>query len=92
MEQENKGYEESKEASSFAGWLMLIGICILLFAWGFWIFFTVKDTPRKWDFGILPDTPAESIYSTEKTPTTTTPPRQLPELPEAVPLRKSEGR
>ena len=28
----------------------------------------VLEGPRKWDFGQLPDTPAESIYSTEKPP------------------------
>ncbi len=88
MEQENKWYEESREVGSFTSWLILIGFCLFLFAWGFLIFFAIKDTPRKWDFGVLPDTPAESIYSTEKSPTTTTPPRQLPELPEAVPMKK----
>jgi len=89
---ENQSFEEFRLVRPLTSWVLIIGLSLGIVVWGILIYFLISDTPRQWDYGILPDTPAESIYSTIKSPTTTTPPRQLPELPEAVPMKKSGGR
>lgn len=59
-----KKFEEYRELSPFLGWVILVLLSIVILAWGMVIMFTVRDVPRHWDFGQLPDTPAESVHST----------------------------
>ena len=66
-------------------WVMVIGLCVVIILWGLLSYLLVKDRPRAWDFGALPVTPAESIYSTvEPAPSGQTVPRQVPMLPGAA--------
>jgi hypothetical protein len=60
-----KKYEEYRSISPFWSWVILVLCSITILAWGMLIMFTVRDVPRRWDFGQLPDTPAESVHSTQ---------------------------
>ncbi len=47
------------------GWILVCSLAVLFLAYGLFMFFMVGDKgPPGWDFGTLPDTPGESIYST----------------------------
>ena len=83
---ESKWYDEEHELSAPWGWLIIIAFSAAIIGYGLLVYRIIPDAPRQWDFGQLPDTPAESIYSTEepKEPSGE-PPRQLPRLPEAQP-------
>jgi len=83
-----KEYEESREMSPGLSWAIIVMLCVLILAWGFVNWALVKDQPRKWDFGALPDAPSESIYSTGQAPELAAPPRQIQPLPEAHPLEQ----
>ena len=66
-------------------------VILILFAgslmgWGMLLHMTIKEAPARWDFGVLPDTPSQSIYSTAEPPAGATPPLQTAPLPEARPL------
>jgi hypothetical protein len=52
----------------------------------------VKDGPRRWNYGTLPDAPSQSIYSTEAASENTIPPRQVAPLPEAKPRKPATQR
>lgn len=48
----------------FRDWLIVSAIAILFILYGFMAFFIIGDKgPPDWDFGIVPDVPGESIYS-----------------------------
>jgi hypothetical protein len=72
-------------------WAMLVTGCMLMIAWGATTFAIVKEPPRHWDFGQLPDAPSESAYSTETPPAQPIEPRQFPALPEARPRNATGG-
>jgi hypothetical protein len=48
----------------------------------------IPDTPREWDFGQFPDTPAESVYSTVEPVRGEGYPNVIKALPEAMPLEE----
>ena len=78
-------YEENREISPGWSWAILVIFCALIVAWGLLNWALIKDGPRDWDFGALPDAPSASIYSTGQTPEKATPPQQIAPLPEARP-------
>ena len=80
---ETKWYAEEHELSTRWGWLIIIAFSIAIMGYGWLVYSIIPDAPRKWDFGQLPDTPAESIYSTEEPGASLRPQRQLLRLPEA---------
>ncbi len=65
------------------GWVVLILFSVSVLGFGMWLMMVVPDVPRHWDFGTYPDTPAESVYSTEQPPMDVKLKRVVPELPEA---------
>jgi len=74
------------------GWIVAILVAALVVGWGLLSFFTVRDEPRTWHFGVLPDAPGQSIYSTRESPDAAGPvPTQIPALPEARPKSAPGG-
>jgi hypothetical protein len=82
---ETKWYSEEHEISALWSWLLIIAFSAAIAGYGWLVYSIIPDAPRQWDFGQLPDTPAESIYSTEEPSPSVLPKRQLPKLPEALP-------
>jgi hypothetical protein len=84
-------YEERRIVKPWKAWGMLIALCGLIVAWGLLNYAIIPDRTaegqahRQWDYGVLPDAPGQSVYSSEQTPTTLTPPRQFSPLPETEP-------
>ncbi len=64
-------------------WAIIIAVCAGIIGWGLLNYALIPDRPRTWDFGALPDVPAESVYSTSQPAPAPTAPRQFPPLPEA---------
>jgi hypothetical protein len=83
--------EAAPRPSAPRDWAVVILICLLVLGWGLLIFSTVKDPPRRWHLGALPDAPSQSVYSTAEPPATANPPRQVPPLPEAQPGKADGG-
>ena len=68
----------SEDSHPLRDWLLIITIAVLFVCWGFFAFWTVGDKgPPDWDFGVIPDVPGESPYSTVGTV-----PEPVPENPE----------
>jgi hypothetical protein len=88
MNQENgtHKFEEFRQIGHAASWGIIVFLSLAILTLGFIIYAAIPDAPRQWDFGILPDTPAESIYSTTQAAVNVTPPPQIPPLPEATPV------
>lgn len=79
-------YEENRQIPQALGWGILILVAISLVAWCMLLMMIIPDTPRQWNFGELPDVPAQSVYSTlppPKTPDLKAVPQNIPPLPEA---------
>ncbi len=92
MEEKDR-YEEFKVVSNFWGWVILIVFAGAILISAMIFHMSIKDVPRDWDFGILPDTPASSIYSTREPGKSESVPIQIPKLPEAKPNTDTlEGR
>jgi len=90
-------YDEHQELPSPWEWVILVVFSASIAGFGWLVYSVVPDAPRHWDFGQLPDTPAESIYSTEQPDLSKKPQRQILTLPEAQPLKpvpseRSRGR
>jgi hypothetical protein len=83
--EEKRWYDEEHELPPLWGWLIIIVFSASIMGFGWLVYLSVADAPRFWDFGQLPDTPAESIYSTEEPNLSIKPHRQVPRLPEAQP-------
>ncbi len=80
-------YEEYQRLGRVAGWTILIAFTTSIILWGLAVhFLTVMDERRWWDFGVLPDAPGESIYSSLKAPPGLEAPQQFPQLPGSVSL------
>ncbi|WP_224959055.1 hypothetical protein [Geomonas subterranea] len=77
-------YDEHQELRSPWEWVILIAFSGSIMGFGWLVYLLVQDAPRRWDFGQLPDAPAESIYSSEQPQRKAQ--RQIRALPEAVPL------
>jgi hypothetical protein len=82
---EPKWYVEDHELSAPWGWLIIIVFSAAIMGYGWLVYSIIPDGPRHWDFGQLPDTPAESIYSTEAPKAALRPQRQFLRFPEAQP-------
>lgn len=85
-------YEEYRFVRPAWAWAALAALCAFILGWGAMVYFTVGDAPRQWDFGQMPDTPGQSIYSSEPTPEEIeNAPAQIQTLPEAQPRTTQEG-
>jgi len=89
---ENHLYDEDKELSLFWSWVIIIAFTLSIIGWGLLVYLFVQDGRRYWDFGQLPDTPAENIYSTQTPPVEKKPPQQISPLPEAQPKNPPKPR
>jgi hypothetical protein len=83
MADNQKEYEEFFQISAFWSWVILIAFCALIMSWGMFVEMMVKTQPPHWDFGQLPDTPSESIYSTLQPPADVNIPYQMQYIPDA---------
>ena len=86
--------EKEERREGRIGWLVVIGLCTVLILWGLANYRLVKDRPRAWDFGVLPDTPGQSAYSTATPSPTPAGLRQVAPLPEVgtgTPSNAREG-
>ena len=77
-------YEEHARIPQYLGWIILIGFTLFILGWGMLLMMLVRDTPRLWDYGVLPDTPAASIYSSVSHGEAQA--QQIAPLPEAQPM------
>jgi hypothetical protein len=56
---------EERDEKTFRSLMIVVAIALSFFVWGLFIFFSVGDKGSpSWDFGIVPDVPGESAYST----------------------------
>lgn len=78
-----KWFDEERVLPSPWEWIVIILFSAAIAGFGLLVYRLVPDGPRYWDFGQLPDAPAESIYSTEEPRRAAKVKRQLPMLPEA---------
>jgi len=62
--QKEKEYEEMTFISGLTSWIILIAFSATILSWGMLVKMMVSTQPAHWDFGQLPDTPSQSIYST----------------------------
>ena len=76
-------YEHQSRHSPRSGWWTVLLICACLAAWGLIQYVTIRDAPRQWDFGALPDAPGQSIYSSSRPAQPKVVPPQIQPLPEA---------
>jgi len=79
-------YDEKQELPSPWEWVILIVFSASIMGFGWLVYLLVPDGPRHWDFGQLPDAPAESVYSTDQPAAAKKPRPQIWTLPEAQPL------
>jgi hypothetical protein len=84
--EEKRWYDEDQELSTLWSWVIIILFSASIAGFGWLVYLLVPDAPRQWDFGQLPDTPAEYIYSTDEPDLSKRPQRQILKLPEAQPL------
>ncbi len=49
----------------FWGWVLILAATAYVLAWGLLAWHFIPNVRREWDFGAMPDTPGESIFSTE---------------------------
>ena len=81
---QHKEYEEFTVISTFWSWVLLIAFSALIMCWGMFVeMMAGEDQPRHWDFGVLPDVPSQSVYSTVAPPNDANVPLQIQRLPEA---------
>jgi hypothetical protein len=78
---EKRWFDEHRELPSPWEWIIIVLFAAAIVGYGLVVYHLVDDAPRAWNFGQLPDTPAESIYSTDEPAGKAQ--RQLPKLPEA---------
>lgn len=86
-------YEHFIHFSQKWGWMLLIGISVLFIGFGMFAMFTIMDPPRAWDFGVGPDTPGLSIYTTgePRYSENRNPPRVIARLPESYPWNRNRA-
>jgi len=80
-----KWYDEDQKLPSPWEWVIIVAFSASIMGFGWLVYLAIPDAPRQWDFGQLPDTPAEYIYSTDQPDLSKKPARQIPRLPEAHP-------
>lgn len=81
-------YLEYKIVPQFWGWTLLILFAASILGYGMWSHMVIPDAPREWDFGQFPDTPAQSVYSTQEPVRGAESPKVIGVLPEARPLEE----
>ncbi len=59
-----KDYEEKTSFRNVWGWTSLFLLSLFVIGWAMVLMFSVKDVPRKWDYGSEIDAPSENIYTT----------------------------
>jgi hypothetical protein len=82
-----KWFDEDKLIPDRWSWVILVLFSAGIVIWGLLVYRFVHDGPRAWDYGKLVDTPGESVYWTVEPPRGAPVPRQMPELPNARPLK-----
>ena len=83
MNGKQKEYEEQTLIPSLASWAILIVATALIMSWGMFVEMIVGVQPPHWDFGVLPDTPSQSQYSTALPPSDVNVPYQIHRIPDA---------
>ncbi len=83
MNGHHKEYEEQTLISSLASWIILIAATALIMSWGMFVEMIVMPEAPHWDFGVLPDTPSQSQYSTALPPSDINVPYQMQRIPDA---------
>jgi hypothetical protein len=78
-----KEYEEMTRISDVWSWALLIAFCTVILGWGMFVEMIVEVGPPHWDFGVLPDTPSQSAYSTYPPPADVNVPYQIHRIPDA---------
>ncbi len=79
-----RDYEEARLVGALWGWVLIVVLCLILVGWGLFSYAVVRDAPRQWDYGALPEPPAASVYTTSG-PSAGAPQRQIAPLPNAQP-------
>ena len=59
-------YEEYKNIPQVLAWIIIIILSVSIMSGAMMLMFIIPDVDREWDFGALPQTPGESIYSTQE--------------------------
>lgn len=79
-------HEEMTPLSPASSWLLVVGLCAAIWAWGLLNYVLIPDRPATWDLGSLPDVPSQSEYSSGALPagTPTTQVHPLPEVQDGV--------
>ena len=83
-------YDEYKLMPQLWGWILLLALSASLILWAHWIHSARPSVEWQWDYSSLPQTPAESIYSSESTHPEAELEQQLPVPSESKPLEPSE--
>ena len=78
-----KEYEEQTLISTLASWAILIIFPVIILTWGMFVEMLVDTQPAHWDFGVLPDTPSVSQYSTALPPSDVNVPYQIKRIPDS---------
>jgi hypothetical protein len=82
--------QESHALRPIWAWIIIFGVAGAVVGWGLLNYAVIRDPQRHWNFGQLPDTPGESIYSTE--PMKAAPGgRQIELPPQLPPSTQTEG-
>ena len=78
--------EESREMAPLRSWIFVAVLSALLVGWGLLNYKLIPERQREFDYGVLPDTPAQSLYSTGRPPAAEVAPQQIHSLPGATSL------
>jgi hypothetical protein len=81
--------EESREMTPLRAWTFVVVLSALLVGWGLLNYKLIPERQREFDYGVLPDTPSQSEYSTGRPPAPAVAPDQIPRLPGATSLPAS---
>lgn len=85
MNGNSKEYEEFTLISGTWSWVILIAFSALILGWGMFLEMMIEERPPQWDFGVLPDAPSQSAYSTVLPPGDVNVPYQIHPIPNAKP-------
>jgi hypothetical protein len=77
-------YEVYKPVAPVWTWLAILLLAVVTLGWAMITHMVVADGARRWDFGVLPDTPASSPYATTAPPQVRPVPPQLEVPPNRV--------
>ncbi|MCE5326209.1 MAG: hypothetical protein LLG01_07310 [Planctomycetaceae bacterium] len=59
-------YEQYLHAKPVWGWVLAISLTLGVVTWCMIFHMFMPDVPRVWDFGAVPDVPAQSVYSSSR--------------------------